>query len=340
MNPPEASGRSLRRTVAVLALVAFSLRLYIHLLSPVIAADAAGYLGTAERLRHQPIAAALDVAEVHPFYPLLVFLLGGILPDLALAAALISILASAAAVWPLHALFRLIWPERLASAACLLFALHPILAAETADALPTALQILLFAGALASGLHALRGGPWFLYPTAGACGALAYLTRTEGLLSLLLLGAAAVVTAIRRPPGFDAKRFALGLAAAAVVVAALAGPYVAFASRKAGRFAITAKGGGTVLLKALQGQDQEVRETDSSFKFLPTLQRKLSYAFFVPLLPFLAAGFYLERRETRRRLGQLLIALAALGPPILLFANIPASGTLHPVLRRLVVRSR
>ncbi|HEX7900455.1 MAG TPA: glycosyltransferase family 39 protein [Planctomycetota bacterium] len=319
MNPPETSPFASRRAVAAIALAAFAVRLYIHLLSPVIAADSAVYLETADLLRRLPLSAVVDVAEVHPFYPLLTWLLGSVVPDLALAATLISLLASAAAVWPLHALFRLAWPSTTASAACLLFALHPIVASETADALPTATQILLFASALASGLSAFRGGPWGLYPLAGACSALAYLTRTEGLLSGLLLAAAGIATAIRRPAGFSFRRFSAGAGAALLAAVVLAGPYVAQLSRKAGRFTLTAKGGGTVLLKALQGEGSEVRRTDTSFPFLPTLWRKISYAFFAPLLPFLAAGFYLERRETRRRLGHLLIALATLGPPILLF---------------------
>ncbi len=309
-----------RRTLAVIALAALAVRLYIHALSPTIAGDSAFYLWTADLMRRGDFAGALALWGLHPLYPFLTSLVGRIIPDLALAAVAISFAASTAVVWPLHALFRLLWSDRAASAACLLYALHPILAPETSDALPTALQLLCFVSALACGLRAFRGGPWILYPAAGACAALAYLSRTEGLLAGPLLLAAAGVAVIRRPPGFQARRFALGVAAALLAGLILAGPYIAHLSHNAGRFAITAKGGGTVLLHAMRGDAGVLPGETGRWAYLPTIGRKMSYAFFAPLLPFLLAGLYLERGETRRRLGHLLAAAAVLAPPILLFA--------------------
>lgn len=320
MLPAEDTGRAaLARRLGLLALVTLALRLYIHLLSPIIAGDAAYYLYTADQMRRGDLAGALSLYGLHPLYPWLVSVAGAWIPDLAVAAVMISLGASAACVGPLYALYRTVWTPRLATAGVLLFALHPILAPETADALPTALFLLLFLGALASGFHALRGGRWFLYPLAGACCALAYLTRTEGLLSGILLVGAAIVTAVRRWKEPGLLRIAGGVAAAVVVALVLAGPYVAHLSRKSGKFTITSKGGGTVLLNTVTGDEEKIPGADARFAYLPVLRRKLSYAFFAPLLPFLAMGLYLERKETRRRLGHLVVAAAALAPPILLF---------------------
>jgi 4-amino-4-deoxy-L-arabinose transferase-like glycosyltransferase len=318
-----------RRWIGGITLLALLLRTWIQALAPTIAADSAYYLQAARLVADGEFGRGVDHLGLHPLFPVLTAGAGLLTGRLDSAGTLVSILAGALTVFPLYSLLRLSWTPRLSAAACLVYALHPILAQETSEALPTGLFLLLFAAALALGLRGLHGGPFWTFPATGACCGLAYLTRTEGLMAPLLLLGAAGLALCGREATLSRRRILIGTAAALALGAAVSAPYVARLSRKAGRLAITGKGGGTVLFHAIQGERDAGFGPEGEHRFFPLAPRKLAFAFTPVLLPFLAAGFWLERRDFRRHAGGLLRACLAIAPPLALFLLNPRFRPSH-----------
>jgi len=318
------------RVLAALALLALAVRLGIALWTYSIASDSSFYLETAALLAAGRFEDGLLLRDLHPLFPLLVAWTGPFLGGLEAAAWVISTLASSAAVFPVFFLTRTFWSDGVAKWTAFAYAIHPILALESSDALPTGLYLALFLAALAAGASALRSGPWALFPAAGLAAGLAYLTRAEGIVAIALLLAGTVLALARRirkgASGREWLAFGAGVLVAAAAFNAVALPYVAWLSRKSGKFAITRKGGTVIVDKAL-GQDARdtdaLRKTAPARPYLPTIAKDFSQACFVAHLPFLAIGFTFAGRVGGRWLTQaplLAAGLAALAPPLLLFA--------------------
>lgn len=202
--------------------------------------DGPDFLWQAQRLLEGDLAAAL-AHPYHPLYAALTALVGLAVPDLALAAVGVSIASGVLLVVAVHGITRHVVPRapRVALAAAGVAALSPRFVGYAADVQSDGLAVAWFAAGLWAllAVHA-RGGHVRLAVLAGACGALAYLTRPEGLFlvvpALLLVRAARVGGAPWRPQ-------LRALAAFGVVLGGLAAPYVSHVSSLSGRFVLTLK---------------------------------------------------------------------------------------------------
>jgi dolichyl-phosphate-mannose-protein mannosyltransferase len=181
----------------------------------------------------------------HPLYPAAIVLAHGVLPDWERAAVAVSVVASAGAVVALWLLIREGFGRWEAAIAAFLLAVHPV-AIELADVQSDSLYLLLF---VASGAALLRA---YLRQSAGAAAwaglfaGLAYLTRPEGVGTVLVGVGLCAFHFVRRDWRLPA---ALRLAAPLCGVAGLVmAPYVTYLSVQAGRPALTAKKSVTHLL--------------------------------------------------------------------------------------------
>jgi 4-amino-4-deoxy-L-arabinose transferase-like glycosyltransferase len=328
----EAPPRPAWRTVALLWGLAGAHGLAVALWTATIASDASYYLRAAEMYARGETGRALEYSGLHPFYPILVAFLGKAVGSFEAAAYAVSVLGTSFGVVPLFFLTRSLWNERVAAWTGFLFALHPLLGLEGFEALPTGFSIALFVGSISAGILALRGGPWALYPLSGLGAALAYLTRSEGIVAVPVLLAGAVVSALghrarrRADPSHRPPWLALagGTLAAALAFAGAAAPYVAALSARKGRLSFTAKPAPAAFLKKVIGTPSETPglSEPGSAPSLPTVAKRLSKAFFWPLFPFLAVGLAGAGRlggGWRSLAAFPACGAAALAPPAALF---------------------
>jgi hypothetical protein len=252
-----APADSSRRRLAGLFAIALAHRALIAAWTTTIASDSAYYLWSAEALARGDVDRALGAYRgIHPLYPALIAIVGAPLGNLVAAGTLVSVLASSLAVIPIYSLIRACWNERVAFWACLLYALHPSLSAESAEIMTTGPYLFLFFTALALFLSALRTMTWARFLLAGVVASLAYLTRPEGILTLLFFGAAAVVFAVRRggqsavvtPPGGEPGRHGSpwfratgGCLIAGAAFVALSAPYLLWLHGSTGRWILSAR---------------------------------------------------------------------------------------------------
>lgn len=351
--PAESSSRLsiplTRRGWPELVALAFIHRLVIALWTTTIATDCTRYLPSAESFRQGRYWEGLDT-DLHPLYPLLTGLLARVTGDVDLSGVVVALTAGALVPIPLFLLVKKLWNERVAWFAGFLYALQPILALDTSEAYPTSLFLLTFFSAAACGVHAVSTPRWYLYPLAGVFAALSYLTRTEGIHAVVFLGlgTAWVLGAVllRKWRGMplesaprDRLKFAGGILSAVILFFLVCLPYLAFVREKLGRWALTTKGGQTLLDKALKEENDDDDE-NRSVQRPPTgaeavarhesvgryVGKKYAKALFGPLIPFYVLGFFCVRRQEgrwRRIAPLLLMSLVALVPPLLLLALAP-----------------
>ena len=194
------------RLVALLILLTLGLRTYQLRTTEVTARDSIGYIHIAWRLEHGDWRQVIPDSPQHPGYPVAV--LAASLParllfpnDLPyamqfgaqLASAGASVLLSVPLFWFGAQLFN----RRVGFWAVLLFQCLPCSGRIMADGLSESVFLLFAVTALAIAMYALRSGSLVGFGCAGAAGALAYLTRPEGLLipavaAVTLLGMQAV----------------------------------------------------------------------------------------------------------------------------------------------------
>jgi hypothetical protein len=232
------------RSAWVLAGLALAVRAAAAVLDPVPPKDGVALARTVEALADGRGAALLDA--LHAPLPAALaapFAAAGLDPMAALA--LVAVLASAAAVIPLHSLCRRAFDLDAANGAALLYAVTPPLVRIGSTALGEGLLLLLGLLALDGALRALRHfRPWKDGALAGLAAGGAFLARPEGLALLPLLLAAPLPRGGGRPWRNRVAGAAAGLAAFALV----AGPWLAAEASRRGRFEILPGKSAAVLL--------------------------------------------------------------------------------------------
>jgi hypothetical protein len=202
LDLPGAGWPAWRWLVLLLVLVA-GMRAWQVCHTEVASRDSIAYIRYAWRLEHEPwLEEVIPHGEHHPGYPLAVYLASKLvrhfLPDdrpraMQLAAQLVSCLASLLLVFPMFFIGRELFDARVGFWGALLFQCLPGPGRVLADGLSDPLFLLFAATSVWMAMIALRTGKARWFVLVGFTGALAYLTRTEGLLivvvtALVILG--------------------------------------------------------------------------------------------------------------------------------------------------------
>ncbi|MBM3190432.1 MAG: glycosyltransferase family 39 protein, partial [Chloroflexi bacterium] len=247
-DPQNATSRSSPRSESVwlvhILLLALLLRAGSAALPRVIRWDEPDYLWLGKSLLTGNGYTITGVPELHytPLLPLLagaVYLLTG---NPELGTSFWYVLLGAALCAPIYYLARRVYGPRVAWLSALLVALFPGLSSAILywGTMTEPLFIFLVYCALWSIVEALHADRAGLYPLAGGLLGLAYLTRPEGMIWLLSLGALILVgRALRRTLWRWRTLAMLALYALAFVI--LATPYAAFLHRHTGRWLGTGK---------------------------------------------------------------------------------------------------
>lgn len=235
--------------VAAIALVALVVRLALVLWADrAIRWDEPDYLTLARNLATGRGFSVAGHPELHyaPLFPLVASLFYRLLGDLKTASDAVYVLAGAALIVPFFALVRRLFGGRVALAASLLLALCPALNGSVLywGTMTEPLYLLCVFGGLAFTWAAAEGGRVGPAVAAGACFALAYLTRPEGSFYAALGAAVLVVGILARRQARSGRAWAAlgGFVAAAILVAL---PYLMYIHAHTGRWMISGKLGVT-----------------------------------------------------------------------------------------------
>jgi hypothetical protein len=220
--------------LAVVLLVAVALRGWQLTHTEVASRDSIGYIRIAWQLEHGPWGEVLRNASQHPGYPVALLGVSHAVRrvanrDLAylmqISAQLTSAAASVLLVFPTFYLGRELFGRRVAFWTALLFQCLPASGRGMADGLSEPMFLVGATAALAFACHALRRGSPVSFALCGACSALAYLTRPEGLLiaglTAVVLVAGQLVAGWRQPW----RRVVVGGASLTLAALAIGGPY-------------------------------------------------------------------------------------------------------------------
>ena len=177
----------------------------------------------------------------HPFHPLYALAIAAAKPvfgDGERAAVAISVVAGALAVGALYLLLCAAFDRRVGAIGAFLLAVHPS-ALELTDVQSDALYLALFLASAALLWRAYAAGSARLAFAAGLVAGLAYLTRPEGLGTLVVgVALCALEVARRHWSVSQAARVAGALVLGGVLTMA---PYVAFLSARSGGLVLTGK---------------------------------------------------------------------------------------------------
>jgi hypothetical protein len=186
------------RLVAVLLLIAVSLRAWQVTHTEVAARDSIGFIRQAWHFRDHSLVEVLRSSEQHPGYPMMIvavswptrhFGSGSEAALMQLSAQLTSAVAGVLLVLPMFLLGKALFNRAVGFGAALLFQVLPTSGRVMADGLSEGTFLLLAATALWLGVIALRGRSKLLFGLAGLAGGLAYLTRPEGAAVVAATGA-------------------------------------------------------------------------------------------------------------------------------------------------------
>ncbi|MGB9594059.1 MAG: glycosyltransferase family 39 protein, partial [Anaerolineae bacterium] len=235
--------------LAAIVLLALAVRLALVLWADrAIRWDEPDYLTLARNLATGRGFSVAGHPELHyaPLFPLATSLFYRLLGDLKAASDAVYVLAGAALIVPFFALVRRLFGARVALAASVLLALCPALTASVLywGTMTEPLYLLCVFAGLGFTWAAAEGGRVGPAVAAGACFALAYLTRPEGSF-YAALGAAVLVVGIlaRRQARSGRAWVALGGFIAAAILVAL--PYLVYIHTHTGRWMVSGKLGVT-----------------------------------------------------------------------------------------------
>jgi 4-amino-4-deoxy-L-arabinose transferase-like glycosyltransferase len=168
----------------------------------------------------------------HPLHPLLIVaahrFVGGDSPGSWQRAALFLCFAAVVLlVIPVYLLALELIGEKSAWLACLLVVVNPVVASSVVNVLPESTFLFWWASGLYVTVRFLREGRFLRLPPAIILGALAYLTRPEGLLLPLGLAATLLLMPLRRVTRINWPRWWRAMVLVAGGLVLLVGPYIA-----------------------------------------------------------------------------------------------------------------
>jgi hypothetical protein len=223
-------------SVALLLLIASSVRLYLVRNTEVAARDSIGFIRYASQLGHQPWTEVLRATEQPPLYALAIqaaskpvrhFMDAPESIVMQRSAQLVSAIAGILLVLPMYFLGRELFDRGIAFWAIVLFECLPATGRFLSDGLSEATFLLFVASALWLGVRSLRMRSPIGFALAGLCGGLAYLTRIEGGMVVASIGLVLVGCQAIRVQRWPLRQFMTCAAALAIAALVVAGPYMA-----------------------------------------------------------------------------------------------------------------
>ena len=277
----------------LLPLIAASIltRVYLAYATPVIAWDGILYVSVAKGL------IAGDWAKVlwsHPLYPFFMGVAHLWVTDWQWAGQLVSVFFGSISIVPLYYFSRRLFNEKVAIIASILFILHPLHARISAEVVTEATFIFFFLVALLWAWKGLKNEDPLAFFIAGVGSALAFLSRPEGLIILLVTAIwLAFVGPSRRVLAFNLLLLPFLLVASS---------YIFYLRQATGRWMVTPKKSMAVLL----GLAEKPEGASTLFQFLAA-ERITGFPAALGWLNFFWHGFLNEFIQTFHPLLLILV---------------------------------
>lgn len=320
--------------LATLTIASLLVRLVTSLTFAVVATDGSRDLKMAKLMLEGRFHDALVIYPLtHPLHPLLTALLHVFLGDMLVAGVAVSVLLGGLAVIPLFLMARRAWDEKTATLAAVLYIFLPAVVELQSDAMTEATLMFFFFASMALGWSAVEKKSWEHATLAGACAALAWLARPEGIYLVPLF----LLACVLRPSRFSLAALGCFLAAGLV----LAFPYLTFIKLETGHWGMSANPFSKGILGLFTGETpivgysvnargaeefEEYRDIWKYGKFLGPVITVARTVFFKNLFyvfgPFLVIGFGSLRPKGASWPPILYQGAGAVGyfiPPILAF---------------------
>jgi hypothetical protein len=323
-------------SVTLLLVIAAGLRLYLVAHTEVAARDSIGYIRYARQLETGPWQEVFRGTEQPPLYALAIRAASGPVqhfmsgPESVLmqrSAQLVSALAGILLVLPMYLLGRELFDRRIAFWAVVLFQCLPATGRFLSDGISEALFILLVATALWLGVRSLRTRSAIGFGLAGHCCGLAYLTRIEGGLVVVAIGAVLVWCQLIRGQRWSLRQFAMCGYCLLLGALVLAGPYMAVIGGITNKQSIHStlqnhivETGGTYTARIpLAVWWVGEADADKSWWGLRALGTELSRGAFHIGLPAALLGLWVCRDRIRRTPGMWVLLLLSTGMAVVLW---------------------
>jgi len=326
-----------RQRLLLLLAVAFSLRLYAALAAKGIAIDGAYYGFMARDFIRGDFIKGLS-QDLHPFYPLLVYLTSPDTLHVETAGRFVSLFLGTFSLIPLYYLVKEAVGEKEAVLTGLFYSFHPYLVSYSGMMLSEATYWGLMTLSIYLFWIGLKGRRTFELLASGAFLGMAYLTRPEGLGYLIVFLIWVAIYGGLQGGWFRKIVWVGGLV---VIFSIFFVPYVLHIHQETGRWLISKKAVKAqtryLNLSKDTGEQEKARATRKGFRIPPRLRRIIhnlpftAYAYLrayhVTLWIFLFLG--LIRTMRHRGKGELflasmvllhLVSLAALGPSTVRFS--------------------
>lgn len=228
--------------LTAVVLIGFALRLqWMIVETPVMGADGAEYARMAESLfyNHALVGNFEGPQTLYaPLYPVLIAGVMFALPNVELAAHIVSLLLGTALIVIIFLIARYIYGQKTAYICAALVAVHPVLVALSGSVYNETAYLTLLMAAIYWGLRALELHRRRDFLLLGAGLGLAYLTRVEAFVYVPFFIVALLTAGILR------KKFRVAVLGSTMVLAiffALASPYIAFFYQHTGSVRLEAK---------------------------------------------------------------------------------------------------
>jgi hypothetical protein len=220
--------------IALLMVAAGGLLYWVSHHAEVSFADGLRYVHEAQRVCAGDLRGGALAATDHPMHPLVIAAVHRILGgddsapyDWQTAAQGATVLMLILAVPPLYLLGRDLFDDETAGwLGCALVFANPVIAYVAVNVLSESTFLVFWLWGLWASVRFLREGRFIWLPTAVGCGALAYLTRPEGMLLHLSLVATLALLPLHRATRIYWPRWRAAVAVLVLGPAVLVGPYV------------------------------------------------------------------------------------------------------------------
>lgn len=164
----------------ILLLLTIAVRIYLSFFTYVIQNDSIAYIQNAEHFANGNFLAALR-HDYHPLYSLFMAGIYKIVPNMELSGTIVSVLFGTSAVIAFYVMGRGVLDQKIAFASSIIFAFHPYAVRFSASIISESVYLFFFISAFGLGFFAITNRRYFYFALTGACSALAYLARPEGI---------------------------------------------------------------------------------------------------------------------------------------------------------------
>jgi 4-amino-4-deoxy-L-arabinose transferase-like glycosyltransferase len=295
--------------LAISVLATFLTRLIQYLNTHVIAVDAVRYITGSELLFNGKITDGLRIADKPPVYFLLCTYVNFLVGNIEVSCHLVSILAASLTLVPLYLLTRNMFNQPVALASCFLFIILPHMSETQSDALTDSTYMLLFITSITLFWHSLKQKSLLLYALASVTGVVCYLTRTEGIYTLVIIVLTSLAMAIARKE-YRTLATVGKILLAIFIFTVIAYPYLLWMKRETGGWTISMATGFRKLGEEITGPLPKAPSSDVVTgllnAMLQILLRVIQLNYFIFVLP-LVIGLIIVLSSREARIGAVFL---------------------------------